>query len=183
MLIQCWKHLRNKYKSAGASQSNVANVNNPSTPERAIVNILAAEPMKRVKLFPESSLSIEIHNELVQNSKILVTGRADWSLEYSTAGKMGYSTAGDEGNLLIAIEAKQESEFSKGKAQLIAYLAILRENRLRARKTNIVTQGFTVTARSLDLSASERMGALGSPRSSTLDSRATYRWYSIPLLQ
>jgi hypothetical protein len=73
-------------------------------------------------------------NKLVPNGKILVTARADWAL--------GYDTAGDEGTLLIAMEAKQRSEFSKGEAQLIAYLAILRENRLKARKPNIITQGF-----------------------------------------
>jgi len=94
----------------------------------------AAEPIKRIKLFPESSLSIEMRNKLIPHGKILVTGRADWA--------MGYSTVGDEGTLLIAMEAKQRSEFSRGEAQLIAYLAILRENRLRARKTNIMTQGF-----------------------------------------
>jgi hypothetical protein len=86
----------------------------------------AVEPMKRVKLFPESSLSIEMRNKLVPNGKILVTGRADWAL--------GYGTAGEEASLLIAMEAKQKSEFSRGQAQLIAYLAIARENRLRARK-------------------------------------------------
>lgn len=94
----------------------------------------AAEPMNPVKLFTESSLSIEIGNKSVPNGKIVVTGRADWAL--------GYSTPGDEGTLLVAMEAKQRSEFSKGEAQLIAYLAILRENRRRARKTNIITQGF-----------------------------------------
>jgi hypothetical protein len=52
-----------------------------------------------------------------KNGEFLVTGRADWAL--------GYSNAGDEGTLLVAIEAKQRSEFSKGEAQLIAYLAIL----------------------------------------------------------
>jgi hypothetical protein len=137
MLIQCRKYLRHKYRSAETShniEANVADATNPSTPERAVVNILAVEPMKRVKLFPESSLSVKMRNKLVPNGRILVTGRADWAL--------GYSTAGDEGTLLIAIEAKQRSEFSKGEAQLIAYLAILRENRLRARKTNIITQGF-----------------------------------------
>jgi hypothetical protein len=73
-------------------------------------------------------------NKLVPNGKILATGRADWAL--------GYSTTGDEGASLIAIEAKQGSEFSKGEPQLIAYLAILRENRRRAGETNIITQGF-----------------------------------------
>jgi hypothetical protein len=89
------------------------------------------QPIKPVKLFPEFSLSIQMDKK---NGKFLVTGRADWA--------MGYSNVGDEGAILVAIEAKQESEFSKGRAQLIAYLAILRENRLRAGKKNIVTQGF-----------------------------------------
>ena len=40
------------------------------------------------------------------------------------------------------MEAKQRSEFSTGESQLIAYLAILRENRRKAGKTNIITQGF-----------------------------------------
>jgi hypothetical protein len=137
MLVQCRKYLRHKYQSAKTSQSikaNVTDATNPSTPRKAVVNMLAAEPMKRVRLFPESSLSVEMPNKLVPNGKILVTGRADWTL--------GYGTARDEGTLLIAMEAKQRSEFSKGEAQLIAYLAILRENRLRAKKTNIITQGF-----------------------------------------
>jgi hypothetical protein len=137
MLVQCRKYLRHKYQSAETEYSikaNVANATNTSTPTKTVVNMPAAEPIKRVKLFPESSLSIEMRNKLVPNGKILVTGRADWT--------MGYSTVGDEGTLLIAMEAKQRSEFSRGEAQLIAYLAILRENRLRARKTNIITQGF-----------------------------------------
>lgn len=134
ILIQCRKYLRHKYQSAETShniEANVADATNPSTPKKAVVNVGL---MKRVKLFPETSLSVKMHNKLVPNGRILVTSRADWAL--------GYSTAGDEGTLLIAIEAKQRSEFSKGEAQLIAYLAILRENRLRARKTNIITQGF-----------------------------------------
>jgi hypothetical protein len=107
--------------------SNLPMPPNPSTPKRA-VNM---EQMKNVKLFLEFSLSVQMHNK---NSKFLVTSRADWAL--------GYSNARDEGALLVAIEAKQRSEFSKGEAQLIAYLAILRENRLRAGKTNTITQGF-----------------------------------------
>jgi hypothetical protein len=96
--------------------------------------MLAAELMQQVALFPEASLSVEMRNNSVPDSKFLVTGRADWAF--------GYDTTGNEGALLIAMEAKQRSEFSKGEAQLIAYLAILRENRLRSRKTNIITQGF-----------------------------------------
>ena len=55
---------------------------------------------------------------------------------------MGYSSKDEDGALLVAVEAKQRSEFSTGESQLIAYLAILRENRRRAGKTNIITQGF-----------------------------------------
>jgi hypothetical protein len=40
------------------------------------------------------------------------------------------------------MEAKQRSELSRGEAQLITYLAILREARRRMGKTNTVTQGF-----------------------------------------
>lgn len=96
--------------------------------------MLAVGSMKPVKLFTETTLSVEIGNNSVPNGKIIVTGRADWTL--------GYNNPGDEGTLFVAMEAKQRSEFSKGEAQLIAYLAILRENRLRARKTNTTTQGF-----------------------------------------
>lgn len=137
MLVQCRKYLRHKHQSTETShdiKADVADAANPSTPKRAVVNMPALEPIKRVKLFPESSLSVEMRNKLVPNGRFLVTGQADWAL--------GYSTARDEGTLLIAIEAKQRSEFSRGEAQLIAYLAILRENRLRAKKTNIITQGF-----------------------------------------
>ena len=130
MLIQCRKYLRDKYQSAETSNTNV-----PSTPtKKAVENMLAAELLKHVKLFPEASLSVEMRNKSVPDGKFLVTGRADWAL--------GYGKAGDEGTLPIAIEARQRSEFSKGETQLIAYLAILRENRLRAKKTNIITQGF-----------------------------------------
>ena len=123
MLVQCRKYLRDKYRTAETSS--------PSTP---VVKKLATEPTKRVRLFPEASLSVEIYDPFVLHRKILVNGRADWAF--------GYSKDGDNSALLVAIEAKQRSEFSKGEAQLIAYLAILRENRQQAKKTNSVIQGF-----------------------------------------
>jgi hypothetical protein len=135
LLIQCRIYLNTKHQSATTShdvETNVTDATNPSTPKMAIPNIEPIkQPIKPVKLFPEFSLSIQMDKK---NGKFLVTSRADWA--------MGYSNVGDEGAILVAIEAKQESEFSKGRAQLIAYLAILRENRLRAGKKNIVTQGF-----------------------------------------
>jgi hypothetical protein len=134
MLVQCRKYLRNNYQSTYGIEVNVADATNPSTSRKAVDNMPATEPMKRVKLYTESSLSIEMPNKLVPNGKILVTSRADWTL--------GYNTTGEEGSPLVAIEAKEESEFSKGQAQLTTYLAILRENRKGARKTNVTTQGF-----------------------------------------
>jgi hypothetical protein len=129
MLVQCRKYLRDKY------QPTKTEANFPSTPTKAVANIdIAAESMQHVMLFPEASMSVEMPNKSIPDGRFLVTGRVDWAL--------GYSTAGDEGALLIAMVAKQRSEFGKGEAQLIAYLAILRENRLRAKKVNITTQGF-----------------------------------------
>lgn len=87
-----------------------------------------------IKLYPESTISVEIPNPSIPNSKFLVSGRADWAL--------GYSSKDEDGALLVAVEAKQRSEFGAGESQLIAYLAILREKRLKAGKTNIITQGF-----------------------------------------
>lgn len=88
----------------------------------------------RVRLFPETFLAIQMCDPIIPERKIQVTGRADWAL--------GYSKNGKEGAWLVTIGAKQRSEFSRGEAQLIAYLAILRETCLRAKKTNIVSQGF-----------------------------------------
>jgi hypothetical protein len=62
MLIQCRKYLRQKHQSTETShniEANIADAANPSTPRKAVVNILSAEPMKNVKLFPESSLSAQ----------------------------------------------------------------------------------------------------------------------------
>lgn len=56
------------------------------------------------------------------------------------------------------MEAKQRSEFSTGELQLIAYLAILRENRRKAGKANLIPKAFIVMALVSDLSVSKMMG-------------------------
>ena len=76
-------------------------------------------------------MSVEIENK---SGGFLVSGRADWALEYESTG--------NKGALLSAIETKKYPEFSKGEFQLVAHLAILRENRKRANKINSITQGF-----------------------------------------
>ncbi|KAL2056961.1 hypothetical protein ABVK25_002700 [Lepraria finkii] len=128
ILIQCRKYLRLKYKAETASLAT------SSTPPKGALNSPTKTPKKPIKLYPASTISVEIPNPSIPNSKFLVSGRADWAL--------GYSSKDEDGALLVAVEAKQRSEFGAGESQLIAYLAILRENRRKAGKTNIITQGF-----------------------------------------
>ena len=94
----------------------------------------AATPRKPVKLYPESTISVLVPDRFAPNKKFLVTGRADWAF--------GYSSKDEDGALLVALGAKQRSEYSYGESQLNAYLAILREKRRKAGRTNIITQGF-----------------------------------------
>ncbi|KAL9600104.1 MAG: hypothetical protein Q9179_003335 [Wetmoreana sp. 5 TL-2023] len=135
ILIQCRKFLRRKYATEDNSPIKSTL---PATPVKSsqtspVVSV-DTPPKKPVRLFTEASISTEMENPSIQGGKYLITGRADWAL--------GYGTKHDEGALLVAIEAKKRSEFSSGETQLLAYLAILRENRRRAGKTNSVIQGF-----------------------------------------
>lgn len=131
ILVQCRKHLLQK-DTQEKSETNVADAANPSTLPNA------RAPVQQVTVFPESTLSIDMPNKSVSDGIVLVAGRADQAL--------GYSTCGRQGALLIAIAAKQRTKFAEGEDQLLAYLAILRESRLREQKTNqktnIATQGF-----------------------------------------
>lgn len=77
---------------------------------------------------------MEVPSRSAPNKKFIVSGRADWVI--------GYSSKDEDGALLVDMEAKKQSDFGSGEAQLIAYLATLRENRRRAGKTNVVTQGL-----------------------------------------
>lgn len=88
---------------------------------------------KPLILFPEATVSVEIENEL---GWFLVSG------ERGTGQWASYESTGKLGALICAISAKRVTEFSKGEFQLIAYLAILRENRKRANKIYSVTQGI-----------------------------------------
>ncbi|MCJ1383559.1 hypothetical protein MMC17_006673 [Xylographa soralifera] len=131
ILIQCRKYVRLKHHSAKVETSTLTT---PSTPLKGTLNQPNETHKKPIKLYPESIISVEVPNHSIPNGKYLVSGRADWA--------MGYSSKDEDGALLVAVEAKQRSEFSTGESQLITYLAILRENRRRAGKTNIITQGF-----------------------------------------
>ncbi|KAL9124196.1 MAG: hypothetical protein Q9217_006450 [Psora testacea] len=131
ILIQCRKYLRHKYNPPKAKATPSAT---PSTPPKCTFDALTEPAKEPVRFYPECTISVEIAHRTVPNKGFLVSGRADWAL--------GYSSKDEDAALLVAMEAKQRSEFSAGESQLIAYLAILREKRRRASKTNIITQGF-----------------------------------------
>ncbi|KAL9103622.1 MAG: hypothetical protein Q9163_001349 [Psora crenata] len=83
----------------------------------------------------QMELGVEVMDPSIKE-KIRVTGRADWAFGY------GSRDSAIDGTFLVAIEAKQRSLFSTAEKQLLAYLSILREIHLKAKKTNVVTQGF-----------------------------------------
>lgn len=78
-------------------------------------------------------MSTEICNRR-RTQKFLVSGCADWAL--------GHGSLCNDESSLVAIKTKKRAELSRGEAELITYLAILRENQRQTNKTNIVTQGF-----------------------------------------
>ena len=131
ILIQCRKSVRVNYIRAKAE---TAALTTPSTPLKGALNVPTETPKKSLKLYPETTISVDVPNRSVPDSKFLVSGRADWA--------MGYSPKDEDGALLVAVVAKQRSEFSSGESELITYLAILREKRRRAGKTDLITQGF-----------------------------------------
>lgn len=131
ILIQCRKYLRCKQHPAESSTASLAT---PSTPQKAGLDVPTKQRKLPVKFYPEPTVSVEIADPFNPNRKYLVSGRADWA--------MGYSPNGEDGALFIAVEAKQRATFGAGESQLLAYLAILRENGRRAGKINTMAQGF-----------------------------------------
>jgi hypothetical protein len=88
-----------------------------------------------IRVYSELELAVEVMDPKT-NEKVRVAGRADWGFGYS-----GRNDA-THGTFLVAMEAKRPDLFSSAEPQLLTYLAILRELRIRAGKTNAVTQGF-----------------------------------------
>lgn len=130
ILIQYQKYIKNKYYP---TKTKTAFNTALSTPMKNTFNSLARILTKPIKLYSEPTISVEVPNQSAPNKKFLVTGRTDWAVGYSSK---------EDGALLVALEAKQRTEFSSSKSQLLAYLAILWENRHKSGKTNIITQGF-----------------------------------------
>ncbi|KAL2044996.1 hypothetical protein N7G274_002771 [Stereocaulon virgatum] len=77
ILSQCRKYVRLKYNPAKAE---TAALTTPSTPLKGALNMLTETPKKPIKLYPGSTISMEVLNRSVSNSRFLVSGRADWAM-------------------------------------------------------------------------------------------------------
>jgi hypothetical protein len=88
---------------------------------------------RSIKVFPEMSLAVRVKKK---NNEWLVSGIADWGMGY------GDRAALEEGAVLLAIEVKQTEKLSSAEAQLLTYLATIRQLRIQADKKNVMMQGF-----------------------------------------
>lgn len=127
VLIACKLHVMDLHSTHFSPKKRRA-ASRPGTPQDLDVR-------ETIRIYPELELAVEVMDPST-NEKVRVTGRADWGFGYS-----GRSDA-FHGTFLVAMEAKRRDLFSNAELQLLTYLAILRELRLRAGKTNTATQGF-----------------------------------------
>ena len=86
-----------------------------------------------IKVFPEMTLAVQVKRN---GREWHISGMADWAMGY------GERTALEDGTVLLAVEAKRRNLFSNAEAQLLAYLATIRQLRIQANKKNVMTQGF-----------------------------------------
>ena len=102
ILIQCRKYVRLKYNPAKA---DAAALTTPSTPMKGVLNVPIETPKQRIKSYPDSTISVEVPDQSIPTGKLLVSGRADWA--------MGYSSD-EDGALLAVVVAKRRSEWTAG---------------------------------------------------------------------
>ena len=102
----------------------------PTTPLMAPKS--TSQPLP-IKIFPEMSLSVWVNKG---DREWLVSGIADWAMGYRDR------TVLEDGTVLLAVEAKKRGKFFNAEAQLLAYLATIRQLRIQANKKNVTTQGF-----------------------------------------
>jgi hypothetical protein len=93
----------------------------------------STSPPLPIKVFTEMSLSVQVERG---GQEWIVSGIADWALGYGDRAVL------EDGAVLLAVEAKQEGRVSNAEAQLLAYLATIRQLRIQANKKNVMTQGF-----------------------------------------
>jgi hypothetical protein len=102
----------------------------PTTPSMAPKS--TSQPLP-IKVFPEMSLSVRVEKGGQEWS---VSGIADWAIGYGDRGAL------EDGAVLLAIKAKRVENLSDAEAQLLTYLATIRQLRIQANKKNVMTQGF-----------------------------------------
>jgi hypothetical protein len=86
-----------------------------------------------IKVFPEMALSVQVKR---RGREWHISGIADWAMGY------GDRAALEDGTVLLAVEAKRQKFLFDAEAQLLAYLATIRQLRIQANKKNVMTQGF-----------------------------------------
>jgi hypothetical protein len=86
-----------------------------------------------IKVFPEMALSAQVKR---CGREWHISGIADWAMGY------GDRAALEDGTVLLAVEAKRRKFLFGAEAQLLAYLATIRQLRIQANKKNVMTQGF-----------------------------------------
>jgi len=109
-----------------AGPSNIA----PATPLKAYKSTFQPLP---IKVFPEMALSVQVQRG---GRKWDISGIADWAMGY------GDRAALEDGAVLLAVEAKRSELVYTAEAQLLAYLAIIRQLRIQTNKKKVMTQGF-----------------------------------------
>lgn len=92
-------------------------------------------------VYPELSLSTVV-SEPTKHTPLRISGRADWGFGYSAR-----TADGGKGSYVIAVEAKNPSELASAESQLLAYLGMMRAERIALAKTNLVVQGFVTDGR------------------------------------
>ena len=86
-----------------------------------------------IKVFPDIALSVQVRKG---SQEWNISGIADWVMGYGKRAVL------EDGAVLLAVEAKRQRNLFGAEAQLLTYLAIIRQLRIQARKKNVMTQGF-----------------------------------------
>ncbi len=109
-----------------AGPANIA----PATPSIAPTSTFQPLPLK---VFTEMSLSVRV---LKSRDEWVISGIADWAMGYGKRENL------DDGAVLLAVKAKRSDVIPTAQAQLLAYLATIRQLRIQANKKNVMTQGL-----------------------------------------
>jgi hypothetical protein len=86
-----------------------------------------------IRVFPEMPLSVYVKKG---GREWHISGIADWAIGYGDRATL------EDRIVLLAVEAKRQKYFFDAEAQLLAYLATIRQLRIQANKINVITQGL-----------------------------------------